>query len=123
MTTRRGTKVAVALGVLALGVAPASANNPLIEHQWAKAKYIDVTDQLCAKVASYMDTSASWATAEIRLSGDVLWSKSDYGNSDNVWACTGNLSIPEDKQYVLVVKACTIYANPLCTSVSTTFYS
>jgi hypothetical protein len=130
MTRTRTTPVRTLVGAVVgaaaltfLSVAPASASNPVLTHSWATGKYLDETDQLCARVDSAFGTSATWATAEIRLDGVLKWSKSDYGNGDTAFSCTGNLSIPEDKQYVLVVRACTTYANPTCTSDRTTFYS
>jgi hypothetical protein len=125
MTPTRSIVGAVvgAAALTALSVTPAMASNPVLPHSWATGKYLDETDQLCAKVDSAFDTSRTWATAEIRLDGVVKWSKTDYGNGDNAFSCTANLSIPEDKQYVLVVSACTTYANPTCTSARTTFYS
>jgi len=124
--TRTRSIAAAAIGAAALiglTVTPAHASNPVLPHSWAVSKYLDETDQLCAKVDSGFNTSATWATAEIRLDGVLQWSKTDYGNGDNVFACTQNLSIPEDKAYTLVVKACTTYANPTCTSARTSFYS
>jgi hypothetical protein len=120
------TAIGAVVGAAALtlaSVAPAHADNPVLSHQWATGKYLDATDQLCARIDSGFNTSASWATAEIRLDGVLKWSRTDYGNGDSQFTCTPNLSIPEDKQYVLVVKACTTYANPACTSVRTTFFS
>ena len=125
MSTRRKVWGA-AVGAVALAVlttTPAYASNPVLTHSWATGKYLDLTDQLCAKVDSGFNTSATWATAEIRLNGVTQWSKTDYGNGDHQFVTTETLSIPEDKANVLVGSAGTVYANPHCTSAKTDFFS
>lgn len=111
---------ASALALILMGAAPASASNPQLNDAWASAKYVDLTDQLCARSDF---GSGFYAIASIRLDGQVLWSKTAVGDGTNTWKCTANLSIPEDKLYTLVLESCTVHSNPRCTTKRTTFYS
>lgn len=107
---------------LALGTAPAQADNPVLTDNWASAKYVDNTDQLCARVGANFGGSF-WSEAVI-LDGDrIVKSKLKVGNRNAAWACTANLSIPEDQRYTLLLRSCTEHSYPSCTTKRTGFYS
>ncbi|MCR4512146.1 hypothetical protein [Aeromicrobium sp. 50.2.37] len=124
MTTIRTVLAATAaVGLtLALGAAPAQADNPVITGTFSAAKYVDVTDQLCVRVEGTLG-STFYAEALIRKDGTTVASRFKVGNNDGSWSCTRNLSIPEDRAYTLVLRDCTTNANPSCTTKRKSFYS
>lgn len=108
--------------VLALGAAPAHADNPVITGTWSGAKYVDATDQLCVRVEGNLGSSFS-GEALIRNDGATVASRLKVGNHDGTWSCTRNLSIPEDKAYTLVLRDCSDYTYPSCTTHRKSFFS
>lgn len=105
------------LALVGLTMVPAHADNPVLPNGSATGKYVDLTDKLCAKTSN----SAYYAEVVILSGGSVKFRKIDRAN-DGSFACTGNLSIPEDKQYTLSVLNCS-KASLACTGKSTTFFS
>lgn len=106
--------------VTGMSVQPAHADNPVTTHLHASAKYVDRTDQLCAKVTAA--GPKRWAEAHILVDGSPRWSKIDVGNGDAKWSCTKNLSIAEDQRFTLVVMACSKPTNA-CAGKRVSFFS
>ena len=122
-TMRTALTAAATVGlVLGIGIAPAQADNPVLNDNWASAKYIDNTDQLCARVGANFG-NGFWAEALIRKDGTTVKSKLKVGNHNGSWACTANLSIPEDQPYTLMLRSCTEHSLPSCTVKRNSFFS
>ncbi|RYY43851.1 MAG: hypothetical protein EON53_13540 [Actinomycetales bacterium] len=122
-TIRTALTATAAVGLtLALGAAPAQADNPVITGTFTAAKYVDATDQLCVRVEGNLGSGFS-GEALIRDDGTTIASRFKVGNNDGSWSCTRNLSIPEDRSYTLVLRDCTSYAYPSCTTKRKSFFS
>ncbi|MGJ9411262.1 hypothetical protein ACHAAC_01010 [Aeromicrobium sp. CF4.19] len=115
-----GAVLAGVVVVMAMAISPAHADNPVITHLGAAAKYVDRTDQLCAKITAPNDKQ--WAEAHILVNGVPRWTKIDRGNGDRKWSCTRNLSIPEDERFTLLVMSCSKPTNS-CAGKRVTFFS
>ena len=116
-TTRALAAAAGAVAVLGLTVVPAQADNSVLHNNGVSGKYVDVTDQLCAR------TSQAGTYAEVLImSGSTIKFRVIDRTVDGAWKCTGNLSIPEDQKYTLSVLNCD-KSTLACFGKRTTFYS
>ncbi|SDD11502.1 hypothetical protein [Nocardioides lianchengensis] len=110
--------------VIALGIGPAAANDIQFSFHGASARYTDATDTLCAKAVN--DTGAGledYAYALIQNASGGTVASSPFASQGQGWRCTGNLSIPEDRLYTLVLFDCTRIPGTDCGGTTRQFYS
>jgi hypothetical protein len=109
MTARHWTTPALlAVGVLVASAAPASANDATLTVSYggvlrARATWDDLTDNLC--VTALGGDGVNIATVTIRPANGVgnTYKMSDLTDTSG-GRCTGNLSIPEDRAYVMTLR-------------------
>ena len=98
----------LAVGVVVCTAAPASASDATSTVSYggvlrARATWDDLTDTLCVKALN--GDGINTAVAGIHPANGVgpSFSAVDLTDTTNGW-CTGNLSIPEDRAYVLTLR-------------------
>ena len=109
MTTRRWiAPAAVALGVLVATATPAAANDAKLTVSYggvvrARASWDDLTDNLCVTATGGDGINIANASIDPANGVGPSFSVTDLTDTSG-GRCTGNLSIPEDRSYVLKVR-------------------
>ena len=123
MTFTRGLVLAAATTTaIALGVGPAAANDISFSYYGAQASYTDATDNLCVRAANDSGLR-DYAYALIQNGSGQTVASSPFAYEGQGWRCTGNLSIPEDRLYTLVLFDCSEVVGTDCGGTSRQFYS
>ena len=105
MHKTRGMVAAVATTTLmAIGIGPAAANDVSFGHHGSYVEYTDATDNLCVRATN--DTGGSDSAYALIMNGNTTVRSSPMAVEGQGWQCTGNMSIPEDRWYTLVLFDC-----------------
>jgi hypothetical protein len=100
-TLKAAAVATTAITVLVVVASPASANSPTLSDGWGTANYNDLLDRVCVKAYDGTDGAKVFITDVDRTYVVAGSSIDDTVLNDGKYMCSGNLSIPEDKQYRL----------------------
>jgi hypothetical protein len=125
--TKLGLTAAVSLGVVAIATTSAYANDLTLTYTnnggySSQGRWTDAVDTLCARtelpdtLVKIVPVNGVGTTFSVTQVHDTIsgWS---------TWKCTGNLSIPEDKQYRMEIWTSSTLGGAKTLKKSGTFYS
>lgn len=115
--------LAATVAITAVGIGPAAANDIQFSFHGASARYTDATDTLCVKAINDTGALKDYAYALIQNAGGNTVASTPVANQGQGWRCTGNLSIPEDHPYTLVLFDCSQVPGTDCGATTRQFYS